>query len=424
MRRRAFIGGLGAAAAGAALGACSDPDSASRGGDADFFIDAPTWGTGLRKAGERLRAVTGTGLAPQSIPTTSSYEQVIKSQLQTRNPPDLIKWGSGYRMQDLARTGTLAPLDAQWAKAEKRGWLDPALRSRFTYRGRIYGLPLQNGYYVMLYNKKLFARLGLSEPTTWDAFTHVLETLKRHGTTPLGTTQVNAWPAAIWFGELASKTDPDWYRRVTAGRASYTDAAPRRMMRMWQSMIRAGYHTSPDRSFDDFPALLKEGGIAMYAAAVSWTTQSLDAAGMRPTTDFGAFLLPTVSAGTERTVISEAAGITAAARASGRRQSLDLLDHWLDPDVQRPWSSFLWGSSANPTLPWQEPASRRIQREVAGGRLRVLNRYWEASPPALVEGNVQDLGGFMADPSDPDGVLESMQSRARTEWEYWKKETS
>ncbi|UNX55550.1 extracellular solute-binding protein [Georgenia sp. TF02-10] len=423
MRRRSFLTAAGLMGLSAVLAGCSpnQPQQVSR--SLSFFNDAASWEPGYLRAGKALAARTGWSLDPQTIPNATSYEQVMRSLLETRNPPDLVKWGSGYRTQDLARTGTLATLDGAWKTSVANGWLDDALRREFTYDGHVYGLPLIQGFYVMFYNTALWAELELEPPTTWDEFMGVCETLKRAGVTPIGTTQVNIWPVANWFSMLAAAFDPDWYQAACTGEASFLDAAPRDMMKLWQEMIDRGYHTSSDALSDDFPAMLQQRRIGMQPTPVSWSTQSLELAGLSGDGGYDAFILPSVH-GQGLSVVTEVAGLVVPAGSTRLDAAREAMSNWLAPEVQQPWSDFLNGSSANQEVPWSDPVSRRIQKQVRDEQVRVLNRYWENSPPPLVVGTTQDLGGFMASPTDPRGVLESLQRRAETEWSYWREVTS
>ncbi|MFE5777697.1 ABC transporter substrate-binding protein [Brachybacterium sp. NPDC056505] len=420
MRRRSFLaaGALGLAGMTSACGT-TETGSAS---DLQFFNDAASWEPGYRAAGDALRRRTGWGLSPQTIPNASSYEQVIRSLLQTKNPPDLVKWGSGYRMKDLARTGSLADLGSAWDSSVAAGWLDDDMRQDFTYDGGIYGMPLIQGYYAMFYNLEVFARLGLEAPGTWDEFLAVCRALKKGGVTPIGTTQMNIWPVANWFSMLASAYDTDWYRALCRNEASFLDDRAVGLMELWQSMIRDGLHTSADSVGDNFPSMLANGRIGMQPTPVSWSTQSMELAGMAPGTGFDAFLLPAVQAPSP-TVVTEIAGLVVPDRSRHRAEATEALASWLSPKVQEPWSDFLNGSSANPKVTWSDPMSQRIKETILGEGFEVVNRYWENSPPPLVVGVTQDLGGFMADPSDPRGVLESLQRKAESEWSYWQEAT-
>lgn len=283
-------------------------------------------------------------------------------------------------------------------------------------------MPLIQGYYVMFYNVKVFEELGLEPPATWDEFLSVCRALKAAEVTPIGTTQMNIWPVANWFSMLAAAYDADWYRALCQNEASFLDDQAVGLMELWQEMIRDGLHTSADSVSDNFPSMLASGRIGMQPTPVSWSTQSMELAGMESGTGFDAFLLPAVRASSP-TVVTEVAGLVVPDRSRHRVEATEALGSWLAPEVQEPWSDFLNGSSANPKVTWSDPVSQRLQSTIRDQSLDVVNRYWENSPPPLVVGVTQDLGGFMADPSDPRGVLESLQRKAESEWSYWQEAT-
>ncbi len=424
MQRREFLLGAGLAGLGLVLAGCTGAESPSpgKGGAIQFFNDAASWGPGYESAGAELVKKTGWSIDPQTIPNATAYEQVVRSLLQTKNPPDLVKWGSGFRMQDLARTGGLADLTSAWEASVAQGWLDDSLRSAFTFRDGVYGLPLIQGFYVMFYNVAVFDRLGLSVPTTWDAFIDVCETLKAAGITPIGTTQVNIWPVANWFSMLSTAYDPEWFVRLCENRASFQDEEAEGLMALWQEMIGKGYHTSADSLSDNFAGMLQNEKIGMWPTPVSWSSQNLQKLGMKSGEDYDAFLLPMVN-GDPQAVVTEVAGLVVPRRSPHVAGVAKAMASWLDPQVQQPWSDFLSGSSANPTVKWTDKISQRLQTEIRRDQVQVVNRYWEASPPPLVVGVTQDLGGFMANPTDPAGVLRSLQQKAESEWSYWTEAT-
>ena len=78
-------------------------------------------------------------------------------------------------------------------------------------------------------------------------------------------------------------------------------------------------------------------------------------------------------------------------------------------------------TSPNPHALPKSDLVKDLAKDVARVRPVELTRYWEASPTPLVEGNVQDLGAFMVNPSRANGAatLRSMEYRARTEWKTW-----
>jgi multiple sugar transport system substrate-binding protein len=155
--------------------------------------------------------------------------------------------------------------------------------------------------------------------------------------------------------------------------------------------------------------------------AGSWFSNTLVTAGLTGD-QIGTFLVPPVEPGADPAVFVESAALAVPRNAHKHDAAVDVARAWLAPDVQAAWTGFLQDSSANPQVPAPSPLIEDLKSEVAATAPRELVRYWEASPPALVEGNVLDLGGFMADPTPANAraTLRSMARRARTEWETWR----
>lgn len=423
MKRREFLAAAGAAATGALLSACGGPASAISSGNIPVYGTVLTWAPGFAKASRALKQASGYGLDAVPAPDLGAYEQVMKSRLETSQAPDAFKWWNGYRLQDTARTGQVADLTDLWNTAAKKDWVDTGVKDGLTYQGRVYGLPLTESYYVIFYSKKTFAKYGLRAPETWDEFESNAATLKKHGVIPFFGTQNGGWPALIWFQEFLTKLDPGFYERLTAGKASYTDATARQAMDIWRGFIEKGYFTSPDVDQANAPAMLNTGSVAMFPIG-TWNNQSFPAVGMKGGVDYDAFIMPTVKPSVPKSVISEVATLVVPDRAPDKDATLKMLSHWLDPAVQKAWMSFLGDIPPNPTVPSADPVIQHVLAQVKANDPRLLIRFWEASPPSLIEGNVQDLGGFMINPNQVDSILAGMQRRADAEWAYWREEVA
>lgn len=388
-------------------------------GTINFYNDNAPWVAGFEHVNPALKKTTGYALNPLTVPTTTSYEQVVKSQLQTSKTPDLFKWWNGYRLQDIARTGKIADLTETWDRAENDGILYGELREPFSYEDKVYGFPLSQSYYVCFYNKRIFAKHDLEAPTTWDDFMSAAKTLKDNDVTPFIASQTGTWPSLIWFEDMVSRTSPQLYEDLTQGRASYTDSLTRQAFGRWQELIENDYFTPPDIDLANAPALLKDGSAAIYLAA-TWSNGTIQATGLKPGVDYSAFIMPPVDADTEPSIVTEAGALVIPDEAPRKDVAIEVVRGWLDLRVQRSWSSWLQDLSPNPQLVSPDPVIKEVLDQVDRIKPRVLTRFWEASPPALVEGNVQDLANFMIHPEDMDSVLEGMADRADSEWEYWK----
>lgn len=82
---------------------------------------------------------------------------------------DLIEFYSAI-VPTFAAKGQLRPLDELFAKYKDKydlGGIDPLMLKGMTYKGKLYGLPMQANIGLMAYRKDIFAKLGIAVPTTY-----------------------------------------------------------------------------------------------------------------------------------------------------------------------------------------------------------------------------------------------------------------
>ncbi|MFE0417938.1 ABC transporter substrate-binding protein [Streptomyces tendae] len=420
--RRRFLAGLGAGVSGLALAGCARGDStAAVEGTASFSNDNASWDDGYALASKALQPLTGYALRPLSVPEAVAYKLVAQMTLQTSRAPDIIKWTSGYELKKLARGGQLTDLSGLWGAYADRGWISESQRNAMQYRGAVYGIPMHESYYVVFYSRPVFARLGLRVPRTWDELLHCATVLKRNGTTPFVGTQYGGWPAYEWFQELLSKTDPGFYTALVEGKARYTDEPAVRAMGIWHDFMRKGWMTPPDYDQGKGAAELRDGRVGMFLHA-TWHTKNLSGADMRPLKDYDAFVLPTVDRSTKKSVITESSALAVPRRATSHEAGMANVGAWLHPDVQRAWTDYLQDGSANPAVRAGNPVVAGLRDNIAKERRARLVRYSEASPPSLIQGNIQDLSAFMTGQMSPAATLRSMADRADEEWKTWRQD--
>ncbi len=91
----------------------------------------------------------------------------------------------------LIRSGAILPLDKyldgpNWeGDAKWRDTFMPGCLDRYTYKGKVYGLPFAYFAYAVWYNKRMFAERGWEKPKTWKEFLALCERIKRAGIAPL-----------------------------------------------------------------------------------------------------------------------------------------------------------------------------------------------------------------------------------------------
>ena len=159
----------------------------------------------------------------------------------------------------------------EWTKRLKPEWL-PAV----SYNGRVYGLIVWDDTlgWVYTYNDKIFRRLGLSAPRTYEEFVAVCERIKQAGIVPIYEPGASRWHTSLTFFEMGSTFDqnsPGLYERLNTNRLKFADYQPfRRALGQILSAANRGFFGS------DFMANTIEGSkTALISGAAAMTLNKI-----------------------------------------------------------------------------------------------------------------------------------------------------
>ena len=401
-------------AVAASLTACGG--SGGGGGTTDdlkFYNDKAAWKANFQDLAAASKKATGVNLSPVGYSDENTYQAFIKSSFRTKNRPDLFTWATGGQLQDLVKQNLVADTTDVWKKAEADGDVPADLKQYFTIDGKQYCVPLSVGYWVIYYNKKVFAKNGITPPKTWQDLLAVADTLKKAGVTPFY--QTNILFSFVWFETLLAGTDPDEYVALSQGKAKYTDPSVVNVMNQWKDMIDKGYFNNPGIKTDP-QAMLKNGQVAM-ADFGTWFSGSLNTLGAKSGTDYGFFTIPNVNPSLPKTsVIVEAGPVCSAANAPHKATVAKFNDWLFKPDAQTAWSNTRGDISFNKKAKSNDPLLTQEASYVSGGQTRLLNRYFEATPAPVLTAALDAFGAFVTHPGDPMAQLKKIQQAADTYW--------
>jgi len=383
-----------------------------------FYHDKSPWQDFYVKQGDLAEKAIGVNWEATPYSDTTSYQAAVLAALPTSDTPDFFTWWSGYRMEDLYKQDVLADVSDVWTQAIADGNLPESLAAAFTFDAKQVAIPGNLSYWVVFYNKKVFADNGITVPTTWDELTAAADKLKSAGVTPFAATQTGRWPSFIWFEEMVLRTDPNFYVELTAGRAKYTDPTCVKAMQAWQKLIEADYFTSFDSDMtNDWPGMFQSGQVAMIPIG-TWYQSQFTGVDMKPGEDYDLFIMPNVdSAMTSKVAIFEAGALAIASKSSQIDAAKKMAAWWVTPDAQSAWTEFLGDTPANPKAQTNNPVLTNLLNTISSDKYTLYQRYWEASPVPIVEGAVDFLAEFMLNPGDLDKVLKEIQDLADSEWE-------
>ncbi|MFI7417139.1 extracellular solute-binding protein [Nonomuraea sp. NPDC049684] len=229
-----------------------------------------------------------------------AYKAKLTTITQSGKAPDVfVTWGGGVLKQQV-EAGLVK--DVSGDVASVLGTFTPAALSAYQFDGKTYGLPTDIGLVGFWYNKKLFAKAGISAPpATWAEFLDDVKKLKASGTTPIALAGKEKWPGHYYWAYLAMRiaglpaltqagvdhdfTKPDF---VAAGQQvkALADLQP-----FQKGFLGAGYGTP-----DGQAATVSNGKAAMELMG-QWAPAVQKDAGKGLGDDLGFFPFPAVDGG-------------------------------------------------------------------------------------------------------------------------------
>ncbi|MCY1696170.1 ABC transporter substrate-binding protein [Curtobacterium sp. SL109] len=210
------------------LAGCSSGGSADTGGGGDVEItyqadNSPaTAATAKPLIAAFEEANPGVTVKFDTRPQGTEGDNLVKTQLSTGEMADVFNYNSGSLMQALNPDNTLVDLsDQSWTKD-----VDEQFTKVVSTDKGVYGAPIGTSFGgAVMYNKKVYADLGLKVPTTWDEFISNSEAIKDAGTvTPVIQTYGDTWTSQLFvLGDFANITaqQANWASKYTANKESY-----------------------------------------------------------------------------------------------------------------------------------------------------------------------------------------------------------
>jgi raffinose/stachyose/melibiose transport system substrate-binding protein len=168
-------------------------------------------------------------------------DNIVKTKLATGDMAELFQYNSGSLMAALDPAKNLVPLTGESYMAS----VDPSFKTSVTSGTDVYGVPFgQATGGGILYNKTVFAKLGLQVPKTWDEFMANNAKIKAAGIDPVIQTYGDTWTSQLFvLADFANVTaaQADWAAKYTANQAKYIDEPAIKGFQRLEAVKKAGY---------------------------------------------------------------------------------------------------------------------------------------------------------------------------------------
>jgi raffinose/stachyose/melibiose transport system substrate-binding protein len=197
----------------------------------------------------------------ESRPGGSEGDNIIKTRLATGELGDVFLYNSGSLFNALNPQQNLLDLtDEPFEKDVMDNF-----KAVVSADGHVYGAPVQTAMGGgVLYNKKIYADLGLKVPKTWAEFMKNNEAIKaKGGIAPVIQTFRETWTSQLFFlGDFynVETADPDFAKNYTENKAKFaTSDIARKGFEHQAEIFKAGYLN------EDFASASFEDGLRMVS---------------------------------------------------------------------------------------------------------------------------------------------------------------
>ena len=386
--------------------------------EVQLFNDKGFWSAPLQAVANAART-DGISLKISPYANAEQYKTFIQASVASGRTPELFTWWTGASLNTLTATGQLAPLGALWKEMEADGRFQPGVKDLFSVNGQPYAIPLQLSRWVVLYDKRVFARLGLKPPASWAELQTVATRIKAAGQTPFLATTQDGWRGFIWFQELLLRTDPKAYAGLNNGSVAYDSPAVRNVFKIWSDMYAKGWFSDP-RSNEEINDFVRGKGV-MYLFG-DWAVGLLGKAGF-PLQELGVFILPNAPGVQQPAIIVEGAPIVVSRKGAANPDVMKTLRFWVSNQGAQTWGKASGNYIGNNKIAAPNAIVSQVNAQLAQTRHAMFLRWWENVPTALQGEMVAEFNRFMLKPDmrTAQNVMQRMQSLNAAYWSKRKK---
>ncbi len=285
--RRAVLAGLGAAALGGGARADQVPEFW-------HYLGAGGELEGVKGLMAVVDKTLGGKVTHRVVPgSAAGLRQQVQVSLMGGVPPIAYQVSAGVEVNQLARSGRLAPIDPAWKKVDGDALFPKGLVQVSSLNGSVYGMPFAMSMLGNVwYNTAIFARLGLKAPSGRDEWDKTCEALKAGGVVPLTSAAGPAWTTYQFYGPLLEALGIEGFWQFIQGKVALTDARLGKAFDLFAAHFVKYFDTSwTGAKWSDGLDRMMKGEVGMYLMG-DWASGYMKDRGWTPGKEYDFFQSP------------------------------------------------------------------------------------------------------------------------------------
>lgn len=250
-----------------------------------------------KELGAKFEEETGIKVDYQVVPS-AQYFNVLLTKLNAGEGTDIF--GSQSGKFDIASQLNIEKNGVDLTGAEWISRMDPLVTEQVSVNGKVFGLTIwdTSPSFPVVYNKKIFEKLGLSIPKTYAEFKGVNTKIKDSGVIPIYEPIADGWHHVLWFPDIGPRyeeAEPGLTEKLNNNQAKFEDSKTMELaLTQLQEMAELGFFGKNylSATYADTEKNLGSGKYAMTLGNFSLPARIEAAVPDAKAADFGFFEIP------------------------------------------------------------------------------------------------------------------------------------
>lgn len=294
---------------------------------------------GLQKLLAAYTAKTGVAFKTLIIPNDA--DATMSARAAQGQLPDILQMQSYARVWEYAEKGYVVDL----SKQPVMGKVVDSSKAAVTWNGKQWALPMDYAGIGIIYNKEIFAKYGLTPPTTYRELQKVVSTLKSNNVIPFAGLLKSNWSAghfitlvhtALLVGDKGTAVD-SFVADMNAGKTSYGAVDTAKLFSVLDFYRDSMGPNAAEDDWNEQQAQFAEGKAAMMVQGL-WSYGA--AIGTNPALDCGFIPFPVFDDAKKNKIyadIDSCFGVSAQSAPEKKAAALAFLEWLATPEAQKIW---------------------------------------------------------------------------------------